>query len=137
MPCVGLRKWRMEIRAIPADVLVWQSNWKSYREEKINHFLWQLVHRINATKHYIGVRSNLRNAVGAVIPFARLNPAWWCSRCDSKAHEDILLHCQWLCRDSSRIWMWIQLLMQTAVGDGASSFRLVWRRLFWVLLCLV
>lgn len=96
----------MDILAAPAYRVVWCNVWKSYREEKIDFFLWCLVHRINATKHYIGRHSIRHYEAGLIVPFSHRNYEWWCGRYVNDAHEDIQ-HCQWSCQDSQRTWVWI------------------------------
>lgn len=119
-PCVGLCKWRMEVKAVPVDSLVCQSTWKKYRGEKINHFLWQLVHRINAMKHYIGVGLLGDLLMEQLFLFLRWIQSGGVVNLKRRPVR-ILFTASGPVQILKRIWLWIQMLIQEALVDCSSS----------------
>lgn len=122
-PHISIIKWRNKIAGVPSEKIIWESIWKSYREEKVNHFMWQIVYQAFATQHYVGRRSIIKDDAGNIIPFSRADPRWWCVRCPNGAHEDFL-HCLWSCPKSEEIWGFIEELMLKARGDLSSQFQI-------------
>lgn len=112
IPMVVVR-WANELRGVPRGLSVWNLVWKIFWEEKVNHFLWQIIHRISPMLHYVGHRTTRRDGAGVIIPFHRDDLEWMCPRCNGGYHED-LPHCLWSCVESMEIQEWIRQIMEAA-----------------------
>lgn len=116
-----LNGWSHELRGVPQGHEIWAAVWKPFRE-KVKKILWQVVHRIPTTLHYIGRRTTRRDEDGEVIPFRRDDPMWWCKRCIAGCHED-LLHCLWSCPDSVVVWEWVRRVMEEVSSRKSRRFE--------------
>jgi hypothetical protein len=99
---IGTAKWRLQIPGVWMEEReIWKAVWVDYREENVNHFLWQIVCQIPSTKWYIYIHHLEEDSIPNE-KIRRDNARTWCSRCPDNAHED-LLHLLWGCPDSRRI----------------------------------
>ena len=98
---IGICKWRLQIAGVLSEPVIWTGVWRPYRQDKINHFLWQIVFRTLLTKRYVYLHHMAEdNLPGDCI--RRDDPRTWCQRRHTDAHEDIL-HMLWGCEESQKV----------------------------------
>jgi hypothetical protein len=118
---IGIQKWRQQTTGIPSNEVIWRGVWQPFRDDKVNQFLWQIIYRIPATKHFVfsqgWVRDISRNEI-----IKRCDSRTWCERCPDNAYED-LVHLFWKCSESQAIWEWVFALMRKVGKFRASDWE--------------
>jgi hypothetical protein len=117
---IGVSKWHCQLPDTPTEQHIWSRIWLPFREEKVNHCLWQISHCILATNRCVYVRRMVKDIKPEKV-IADEDVCMNCSRCSLGVREDIL-HMQWSCADSVAAWDWITKLIWRA-GALSNDFQ--------------
>lgn len=104
-------RWSNRSNWTPPLPKLWHRIWLSWRSEKENLFLWQIIYQTPATNawRHPGTPRNAQET--------------WCSRCELQAYEDVQ-HCIWWCPRSWAIWDWAASLMQHSTPNQHRGLRI-------------
>jgi hypothetical protein len=109
---IRVTKWKEQISGVPDTKVITKKIWIPDHEEKVNQFLWQIMHRIPTTRRYI----YMHRIVGDIEDgehIANDDPRMNCLCCNMNVQEDCY-HMLWTYHRTAETWLWVENLIRKA-----------------------